>query len=141
MKIFADGGARGNPGPAAIGFVVKDKKGKILTRVGKYLGKKTNNQAEYLAVIEALKWLKQNSQIAKFPNCRLDFYLDSQLIVNQLNGLYKIKDANLRNLIVQTRILEREVNCPVFYHLVSRRQNLLADRLVNQVLNQKGFRT
>ena len=136
LQILTDGGARGNPGPAGIGFVVKDNRGKTLIRVGKYIGKTTNNVAEYQAVIEALRWLGQNGQMAKWSNCQIDFFLDSKLIVNQLNGLFKIKNANLRNLIFEVRGLEREIKLPIHYHYVSRRKNKEADFLVNQVLNR-----
>lgn len=135
LKIFTDGGARGNPGPAAIGFVVKDKSGKTLVRVGKYIGEATNNVAEYQAVIEALKWLKQKNQAINLTIYQIDFFLDSKLVVNQLNGLFKIKNAKLRNLIIEVRVLEREVGCPVYYHYLSREKNKEADSLVNQVLN------
>lgn len=135
LKIFTDGGARGNPGPAAIGFVVKDKSGKTLVRVGKYIGEATNNVAEYQAVIEALKWLKQKNQAINLTIYQIDFFLDSKLVVNQLNGLFKIKNAKLRNLIIEVRVLKREVDCPVYYHYLSREKNKEADSLVNQVLN------
>ena len=136
LQILTDGGARGNPGPAGIGFVVKDNRGKTLIRVGKYIGKTTNNVAEYQAVIEALRWLGQNGQMVKWSNCQIDFFLDSKLIVNQLNGLFKIKNANLRNLIFEVRGLEREIKLPIQYYCVSRRKNKEADSLVNQALNR-----
>ena len=136
LRVFCDGGARGNPGPAAVGFVVKDNKGRTLVKIGKYIGKTTNNVAEYQGVIEALKWLKKNFPISQFPNVQLNFLLDSKLIVNQLNGLYKIKNTRLRNLIVKVRILEREIKLPINYHYISRGKNKEADSLVNQVLNR-----
>lgn len=128
LFVFADGGSRGNPGPAAIGFVVKDSKGKVLVKKGKFIGRATNNVAEYRAVIEALAWLKKNSLTT---NCQLliTFFLDSKLIVNQLNGLYKIKNSGLRNLIVKVRQLEQEIGGSVSYHYIPREKNEEADSI------------
>lgn len=133
LKVFADGGARGNPGPAATGFVIKDSSGKILHQQGKYIGKVTNNVAEYQAVIEALKWIKKNCRL---PLSRLQFFLDSKLIVNQLNGLFKVKEIKMRNLIIKVRQLEREVGSNVSYQLIPREKNSLADSLVNHAINK-----
>lgn len=135
LLVFTDGGSRGNPGPAAIGFIVKNETGKILVRQGKLIGRATNNVAEYTAVIEALEWLKYEVQRTKDELKKvileIAFFLDSQLIVNQLNGLYKIKNANLRNLIIKIRQLEKEVGSNISYHHVSREKNKEADKLVN----------
>lgn len=129
MKIFTDGGARGNPGPAAIGFVViNEVTGKLVKTLGKQIGKATNNVAEYFAVIEALKFLK------KIFVDQANFFLDSQLIVNQLNGYYKIKDSKLRNLMIEVRKLEQEVGGNISYHLIKREENQWADSLVNSSL-------
>lgn len=132
FTIFCDGGARGNPGPAAIAFVVIAD-GKTIYKFAKAIGKATNNVAEYQAVIEALKWLKNKSPITNYQS-PITFFLDSQLIVNQLRGFYKIKDAKLRNLIIKIRGLEQEIGGKIFYHLVPRAKNQLADSLVNQIL-------
>jgi ribonuclease HI len=134
LLIFTDGGARGNPGPAAIGVVVKDEKGKIITSFGKRIGETTNNVAEYLAVIEALKWIKENYSIASLPHCSIVFFLDSRLIVNQLNGLFKVKDSYLRELIVKIRELETGAGGNISYQLIPRGKNLLADNLVKKAL-------
>lgn len=136
LKIFADGGARGNPGPAAAGFVVKDNTGKILAQKGEYLGEATNNVAEYQAVIKAFEWLRANRRVIADKE-RIGFFIDSQLIVNQLNGLFKVKNARLRNLIVEVRQLEGEVGLPVFYQHVPREKNREADSLVNQILDDR----
>ena len=133
LSVFADGGARGNPGPAAVGFVVKEGR-RTLVRKGKSIGRTTNNVAEYQAVIEALKWII--SGIKSRPST-IDFFLDSKLIVNQLNGIFKIKNYRLRNLIVKVRQLEREVGGNVSYHFIPRTKNQEADTLVNQSLDQK----
>lgn len=134
LTVFADGGARGNPGPAATGFVIRNSLGKIIHQQGEYIGKTTNNVAEYQAVIDALNWIKKNCQL---PLSRLQFFLDSKLIVNQLNGLFKVKEIKMRNLVIEVRQLEREVGGNVSYQLIPREKNSLADNLVNQAINQK----
>lgn len=129
--VHTDGGARGNPGPAAIGVVIEDGNKKIIKKVGRYIGKTTNNVAEYSAVIEALRVLKQG--VGESPD--VEFFLDSTLVVNQLNGLFKIKDPTLRTLATNIRILEQELGGSVRYTAVPRTQNFLADILVNQALD------
>lgn len=136
--VFADGGARGNPGPAAIGVVVKDEEGKVLTQFGKSIGEATNNVAEYTAVIEGLRWIKEKLLITNYQ-LLITFFLDSKLIVNQLNGYYKIKNGNLRNLIIEVRKLEEEVGGNISYRLIPRGKNRPADFLVNQALDTKKF--
>ena len=102
LSIYCDGGARGNPGPAAIAFVVWQD-GKIIHRFSRKIGKTTNNVAEYQAAIAALEWLSQQSAISNKQSLLLrnqpsaiSFYLDSLLIVNQLNGIFKIKNSFLK---------------------------------------------
>lgn len=131
--VYCDGGARGNPGPAGIGFVVLNSDGKTLVKAAKFIGEATNNVAEYWAVIEALKWF-QKKQIR---GLRIKFFLDSMLLVNQLNGLFKIKNAKLRNLVVKVRQLENLVSGVVSYHFIPREENKIADSLVNQIIDKK----
>lgn len=134
LKVFTDGGARGNPGPAAIGFIIIDEaSGKILKKFGKRIGETTNNVAEYTAVIEALKWTRVN---VSEETC-LNFFLDSKLIVNQLNGFYKIKNPKLRNIIILVRQHEIESGGNIYYHYVPREKNKAADALVNFFLAQR----
>lgn len=132
ILIFTDGGARGNPGPAAVGVVITDNERKETIHLAKRIGRTTNNVAEYTAVITALIWIKENS---KFSDA--EFFLDSLLIVNQLNGLFKIKDNKLRELIIKVRGLEREIGGNISYHYVPREKNKMADRLVNQALDNE----
>lgn len=134
LFVFADGGARGNPGPAAVGFLIKDNQGKVLVRQGKYIGRATNNVAEYMAVIEALKWLRKNLVGLVGSVDVIKFFLDSKLVVNQLNGLFKIKNKNLRDLVVMTRSLEQAVGGNIIYFYRPREKNKEADFLVNQIL-------
>lgn len=136
LFVFADGGARGNPGPAAVGFLVKDNQGKVLVRQGKFIGRATNNVAEYMAVIEALRWFKKNLIGSTRAVGVIKFFLDSKLVVNQLNGLFKIKNKNLRDLVIKVRELEQAVGGNISYYYQSREKNKQADFLVNQVLDE-----
>jgi len=134
LFVFTDGGSRGNPGPAAIGFVIRNSAGKTLARRGEYLGETTNNVAEYQAVIKALAWIGGRPD---FSAAKITFFLDSKLVVNQLNGLFKIKNARLRQLIIKVRQLERKVGGRIVYRFVPREKNREADSLVNQSLDEK----
>lgn len=136
LQVFTDGGAIGNPGPAAVGVVIK-KDGVTIKKLAKYIGETTNNVAEYTAVIEALKWLRTNCQAVKLSSCQAVFFLDSKLVVNQLNGFFKIKNAKLRHLIIKVRQLEREIGGNVFYQHIPREKNSEADKLVKQGLESK----
>jgi ribonuclease HI len=135
LVVFCDGGARGNPGPAAAACVVEDRAGKKRYLCGKYLGEATNNQAEYAAVDLALEVIKENYQDKQ----DVAFFLDSTLVANQLSGLYKVKNPSLRDLIFKIRQLESYLG-EVYYQYVSREDNTEADGLVNRVLDKKkGF--
>ena len=141
--IHTDGGARGNPGTAAVGVVIekilvteKGSQTNLVTEFGKKIGKTTNNTAEYTAVIEALKYfITQGEQSRPTKNDTLNFYLDSTLVVNQLNGLYKVKRSHLRSLLMTTRLLEAEVGAKIRYTAVPREQNRRADVFVNAALD------
>ena len=134
ITIFSDGGARGNPGPAGIGIVIKDK-----IEISKYIGTATNNQAEYRAVIEALNWIIEN-----YPNhltatsevaVEVEFFLDSQLVVEQLNGNYKLKNEGLKPLFWEIRELIMKLGGKVTFKYIPREQNKEADKLVNKALD------
>lgn len=129
LIVHTDGGARGNPGRAAVGVVIEDENRKKIFEVGKRIGETTNNVAEYFAVVEALE------KIRDIDASDVHFYLDSILVVNQLNGLFKIKDAKLRDLYVKIKILEQEVGGDITYTSVPREQNRRADFLVNHALD------
>ncbi len=139
--IYADGGARGNPGPAAIGVVVKTETGKMLATISRKIGETTNNVAEYRAVLSALTWLKENKNIVSQQNVsRIQFFLDSTLVANQLNGIFKVKDGKLREFLLAARILESEIGLDIHYQYVPREKNFEADFLVNQAFdNQSHF--
>lgn len=136
IKIFSDGGARGNPGPAGIGCVIKSQKD---IEISKYIGIATNNQAEYTAVIEALKWLISNS-ITADATCQVavevEFFLDSELVVEQLNGRYKVKNEGLKPLFWQIRDLILQLGGKITFKHISREQNKEADKLVNLAIDK-----
>jgi len=132
MVIHTDGGSRGNPGPAGVGIVI-DVEGKTLHEFGKTIGHTTNNVAEYTAVIEALMYIK--SIKGERDMVHKTFYLDSKLVVEQLNGNFKIKDARLRELSLKIRMLEQEVGGVITYSYVPREQNTRADLQVNKALD------
>lgn len=130
--VNTDGGARGNPGPAAVGVVITDINKRKIVSFGKCIGVATNNTAEYQAVIEALLWIKNNLNHHELKKI---FFLDSMLIVNQLNGVFKIKAKHLKELIMQAKASEQEIGGEVEYHFIPREQNSAADSLVNQALD------
>lgn len=133
-KVYCDGGARGNPGPAAAAFVV-EVNGKVVAKDAKYLGKTTNNAAEYQAAILALKWLAKNRN--DLPS-EITFVHDSELIARQLAGLYKIKNEGLRNLYFSAKFLEKTINKKIKYLSVPRAHNKIADFLVNKILDENS---
>jgi len=131
LKVYTDGGAKGNPGPASIGVVIIDSQGKEYLRLSKNIGVTTNNFAEYQAVISALEWLRKNqNNLREFE--KINFFLDSKLVVNQLNGIYKIKNFDLKNQAVKVKILEKSLPFLVRYSHIPREENKIADFLVNQ---------
>jgi len=136
LNIFTDGGARGNPGPAAIGWVIKKNNGERIAFGQKYLGKATNNVAEYQAVLGAYQWLVTNQNKLAAVS-KINFYMDSQLAVSQLRGQFKIKAKHLMPLIAEVKRKERAINLPIFYYLIPRDKNREADKLVNETLDKR----
>ena|SRR3989344_1444228 len=145
IVVYTDGGARGNPGPAAVGVVIErtqnpehndQTKMEKITEFGRRIGEATNNVAEYRAVIEALHEIKNEKLKMKNDEpLEIQFFLDSNLVVQQLNGLFKVKDAKLRELLMQVRVLEHGCGGEVRYAYVPREQNRRADELVNKALD------
>lgn len=133
ISILTDGGARGNPGPAACAIVVKDSKGNVLHKEGKYLGVATNNVAEYQGLLTGLTRIQefQNSKDGK-----VNFYMDSELVIKQVNGLYKVKDPNLKKLYEEAKELLRKISSTVIFLHIPRNKNELADALVNEELDR-----
>ncbi len=129
LKIYTDGGARGNPGPAGLGVVIYDSRRKIVKKFGKYLGKKTNNEAEYEAVIRALLFARE------LEATTVEFNLDSELIVRQLNHIYRVRDKRMLEFVLRIRSLETNFK-KVTYRHIPREQNKFADQLVNAVIDK-----
>lgn len=128
LIIYTDGGARGNPGPAAIGAVVGDK------QYGETIGRATNNIAEYRAVIFALKKARQLIGKEKAADTKVEVRSDSELLVNQLNGEYKIKEEDFFPLFIEIWNLRQDFKSVIFKH-IPREQNKIADRMVNEALD------
>ncbi len=131
LLTHTDGGARGNPGPAAIGIVIKTPAGEVVAAWGKTIGETTNNQAEYKALEAALEKAKELG--AKQVDC----YLDSLLVVQQVKGEWKVKEATLKPNVDRVRKLASHFD-KVSYHHVRREKNMEADRLVNEALDAAG---
>ncbi|MDO8658188.1 MAG: ribonuclease HI family protein [Candidatus Levybacteria bacterium] len=134
ITVFTDGGARGNPGPAAIGVYITDDQHHVIHTASEKIGIATNNVAEYKAVIKALSWFLDNKKIA-IKNSSIRFFLDSQLVVSQVNGLFKVKNANLRSLLFEIREKEAGISAKITYSHIAREKNTKADALVNKALD------
>ncbi|MBI2644523.1 MAG: ribonuclease HI family protein [Candidatus Wildermuthbacteria bacterium] len=134
LIVQTDGGARGNPGPAAIGVVISDKQGNILKKYGEYLGEQTNNYAEYQAVISALKKIKQLFGKENAKTAIIDVFADSELLVKQMNHQYKVENESVQQLFLQLWNLIIDFQ-EVHFHAVPREQNKEADALVNETLD------
>lgn len=134
LIVYTDGASRGNPGPASYGFTIADEDGKLLHEEGEYIGRVTNNVAEYTAVLEAFRLVKE--KYGPFLPVQIDLFADSKLLAEQLSGRYKIKHPNLKPLFDQIKIIEMELGS-VFYTHVPREKNTLADKLANQALDKR----
>ena len=126
--VHTDGAARGNPGPAAIGVVIEDEEGRTVYEASRALGVRTNNEAEYQALITALEYLKD------VRPAEVEFRLDSELVVKQIGGQYKVKEPRLQALHGQVVMLLNAVKKFQFRH-VRREENARADELANEALN------
>jgi ribonuclease HI len=131
MKLYinSDGGARGNPGPAAAGIVIKDEKGKIIVEFGEYLGEQTNNFAEYSALIAGLK------RARTLGATEVECVLDSELVAKQMRGEYRVREPNLQKLFVQAYNAASAFKKTVYRHTL-RHNNTEADRIVNKILDE-----
>lgn len=135
LLLQTDGGSRGNPGPAAYGYVISDISSsavKILEKCGNYLGVTTNNQAEYAGLIQGLKWI-----LAHHPDASVSIKMDSLLIVNQIKGLYRVKSPDLFPRFQEARGLLARLSSWTIEHNY-RSDNTLADELVNQALDNRS---
>lgn len=137
LIIYTDGGARGNPGPAAIGVVFYNEQQQTIKEYAECIGVATNNEAEYRAVILALKKAKPLLGKEKIKQVEIDFKLDSELVVRQLNHQYKIEGENMQKLFIIIWNLLIEFGKVSFAH-IPREQNKEADRLLNEALDGKA---
>ena len=124
-----DGGSRGNPGPASYGVVIRDPKGEVIARLKKYIGRMTNNVAEYYGLIAALDWAQSNQVRA------LRIESDSELLVKQMRGQYKVKSADLKPLFERAKKMSQTFSSFRIDH-VYREQNAEADALANEALDE-----
>lgn len=130
IVIYTDGGSRGNPGPSALGVYFKD----LNKKYSESLGKATNNEAEYKAVIFALKKCKQLVGKEKCAQTEVEIKSDSQLIVNQLNGEFKLKEESLWKFFIDIWNLKQDFK-KVDFTYIPREENKIADMMVNQELD------
>ena len=141
LVIHTDGGSRGNPGQAGVGVVIelkvkseklKSEKLKVVEEFGKRIGVKTNNEAEYQAVIEALREVKSE----KLEVRSIELIMDSKLVCEQLSGNWKIKQDHLKALFSQVKSLEFSLGVPISYTHILREKNKRADQLLNNALDK-----
>lgn len=131
LDVYTDGGSRGNPGPAALGVAFYSKDGQIVAKFSEYLGEQTNNYAEYSAILFALKKAKEMGVR------QLDCYMDSELAVKQIGGLYRVKSKGLRPIFDEVQRLACNFENVTFQH-VRREKNTIADSLVNEALDKRA---
>ena len=132
LKVYFDGGSRGNPGPSAVGAVLYDDKDKKLEELSEYIGQYTNNMAEYMAFSRALDMAE------KYKCKKIILHTDSKLLNNQVKKLWKIKDKNILEIYLEVSQKLGKYGL-VDLRLIPREQNTEADRLANDALNKKEF--
>ncbi len=138
LKVYVDGGSRGNPGECAVGMVVVDGEGREIARSGKRIGQGTNNSAEYRAFLEALDYLERREGEVGVP-LRATVYSDSELLIRQLEGGYKVRAGHLQGLYLRIMDILRGKPLITVAH-VKREENKVADWIVNRVLDGKSYR-
>ncbi len=136
--LNTDGGSRGNPGVAGCGAVIADGRETILKKIAKPLGRMTNNEAEYWAVITGLEGLKRLGSAQKLQTATILVRLDSELVCKQINGEYQIKEEKLFPLFIKVWNLRVKDLPNVRFQYVPREQNKLADELANQAMDESG---
>ena len=134
VNIFTDGGARGNPGPAGFGLVVYDASKNTIHQDSVFIGTKTNNEAEYSALLNAIEWVKNNHSSHQIT--KINFHSDSQLLVRQMQGLYKVKAQNLRPFHQKCLDLLTEMDLPYSFIDIRRELNCHADELANNAMDR-----
>jgi len=127
VVIHSDGASQGNPGLAAIGATIKDEQGKLIARISQRIGRTTNNQAEYRAIVAALE------EAIRLGARQIELNSDSELVVRQIKGEYRVRKATLKHLYQQVKQLQSCLESFTINH-ISRQQNIEADRLANKAL-------
>lgn len=135
LIVYTDGGSRGNPGPAALGVVICDEKKNMIKEYGEAIGVKTNNEAEYAAVISALKKIKALFGKEKAKKTEVNFKMDSEFVMKQLNGEYRIAEERMHPLFIAVWNLRMDFAKVSFSH-IPREENKEADRMVNHALDR-----
>ncbi|HUT95980.1 MAG TPA: ribonuclease HI family protein [Candidatus Paceibacterota bacterium] len=136
IMIYTDGGSRGNPGPGAIGVIFSDEKGKVIKEYAEKIGRATNNEAEYEAVIFALQKAKLLFGKKQTKEMDLELRTDSELVFKQMNGKYKILDRKIEQLFLKTWNLKIDFK-EVKFTYIPREKNIEADKLVNKAFSSK----
>ena len=132
LVIYTDGACRGNPGPAGIGIVICDESGKIIRQYEEFIGNATNNIAEYRALIKALELA------AAYPVNGVDCFSDSELMVRQRNGVYRVKSPRLRELFIRVREQEKRFEKVKYTHVPRKEEHIkMADKLANQAIDEE----
>ena len=132
IVMYTDGGSRNNQGPAAVGVYLES----LHKQFGHYIGNKTNNEAEYEAVIFGLKKIKQLVGKDKTKNIEVECFLDSELVERQLNHIYKIKEKNIQKLFIEVWNMMLDFGKVSFNH-ITREKNKIADKMVNEALDNE----
>jgi ribonuclease HI len=136
LKVFTDGASRGNPGESGIGIIIYDDNDNIIKKWNEYIGKGTNNQAEYLAIIKSIDLLKEIKQT--IPVELVVFHADSELMVKQLKLEYKVKDEGLKSLFKKAKNEIESLKIPHTFKHIERKLNKEADKLANQGIDNKN---
>jgi len=139
IKVFTDGAARDNPGKAGIGIIIYDENNFILSSYKEYLGETTNNQAEYKALIKSIELIKKIKEKGGHLFERIEFYSDSELIVNQVKLDYRVKEPELALLNNQFLVKMKKIGIPFTISHIPREQNKAADRLANMAIDAKSL--
>jgi len=140
IVTYTDGGSRGNPGPAGVGVVIADEKGSAIKEYSKDIGTRTNNEAEYEAVILALQKVKHLFGKEKVKKMEIEMRMDSQLVARQLGGKYKIQEEKLFPLFIKIWNLRMDLG-KISFTEIPREKNKEADRLANEAMDKKETKT
>ncbi len=138
LRVFTDGASRGNPGPSGIGIIVYDENDFIVESCKEFIGETTNNQAEYKALIKSIDIIKIIRKNGEYPVDRIEFFSDSELIVNQLNFSYQVKEPELALLNNRFQVKIRKAAIQYSVSHIDRAQNKAADRLANLAIDNYG---